>query len=300
MKCGTSSLHYYLGQHPEIEMSQPKELHFFIDKSGFDPGPFIEHPRETRTLGGDANWCRGVDWYAQHFSPKAPIRGESTVAYGFPWFRGVPERMAAVIPEAKLIYLMRNPVDRMVSHFLDYREAGRDGRPIDDALGASNNQYLAATRYRSILDAFLGRFSRPQLLLVQQDELLKRRADTLRNVFRFLEVDETYWTPEMETLRNRRASKGAAYRLAARAARRPVARPLVGRMPTAVKARAERLLSARRAITARPELSPEVEVALLQDLEPEIAGIEELTGWNLRDWRSPRGGIWTAAERRSR
>ncbi|HYH61750.1 MAG TPA: hypothetical protein VD766_07780, partial [Solirubrobacterales bacterium] len=81
MKSGTSSLHFYLGLHPGIQMSQPKELHFFIDAASFEPDPFVLAPGETAPLRGDGNWHRGEDWYRRFFDPSSPIRGESTVAY---------------------------------------------------------------------------------------------------------------------------------------------------------------------------------------------------------------------------
>ena len=56
-KCGTSTLHYYLGFHPEISASRPKELNFFIEGRG---------------------WERGVDWYRSHFDPTKPVRLESS------------------------------------------------------------------------------------------------------------------------------------------------------------------------------------------------------------------------------
>jgi hypothetical protein len=96
-KCGTTSLHEYLDEHPEISMSREKELHFFVDGK---------------------NWGRGLAWYESHFDSAAPVRGESSPGYSaFPLYRGVPERMAETIPEAKLIYLVRDPVQRIVSHY---------------------------------------------------------------------------------------------------------------------------------------------------------------------------------------
>src|SRR6059058_6332030 len=59
-KCGTSGLHYYLSLHPEVSMSRPKELNFFI----------VER-----------NWPRGTEWYAAHFEPRAIVRGESSPNY---------------------------------------------------------------------------------------------------------------------------------------------------------------------------------------------------------------------------
>src|SRR5215210_6346576 len=85
-KCGTSGLHYHLGLHPEVSMSKPKELNFFI---------------------GERNWPRGEDWYRRHFDPNAKVRGEASPNYtAFPQHVGVPERMASMVPDAKLIYVL--------------------------------------------------------------------------------------------------------------------------------------------------------------------------------------------------
>src|SRR3954453_13232385 len=71
-KCGTSGLHYYLGLHPEISMSRPKELNFFIE---------------------ERNFSRGVDWYRRHFGPAARVGGESSPKYtAYPQHEGLPER----------------------------------------------------------------------------------------------------------------------------------------------------------------------------------------------------------------
>ena len=69
LKCGTTSIHHYLGLHPEIQMSKPKELNFF-----------------TREL----NWDLGLDWYASRFDDRFKVRGESSPHYtNLPRFSGV-------------------------------------------------------------------------------------------------------------------------------------------------------------------------------------------------------------------
>src|SRR6059058_1737729 len=73
LKCGTTSLHHYLNLHPEVAMSRPKELNFFV---------------------AELNWPLGRDWYAGHFEPGAPVRGESSPHYtNRPAFAGVSQRM---------------------------------------------------------------------------------------------------------------------------------------------------------------------------------------------------------------
>src|SRR5438093_10024477 len=87
-KCGTSGLHYYLSLHPEISMSRPKELNFFI---------------------AERNWPRGVEWYRRHFDPRAQVRGESSPNYtAFPQHTGVVERLHELLPEPRLVYLIRD------------------------------------------------------------------------------------------------------------------------------------------------------------------------------------------------
>src|SRR5688500_19663917 len=64
MKCGTTSLHHYLDLHPDISMSDPKEVRFFDDPA----------------------WEERIDWYRGHFDPNAPVTGESSVYYSaYPW-----------------------------------------------------------------------------------------------------------------------------------------------------------------------------------------------------------------------
>jgi len=106
MKCGTTALHGFLDRHPEIAMSDPKELNFFF-------GP-------AAGSGDDAPWAegnrhRGVGWYRHQFPVAAPVRGESSPGYTSPSEPHVAARMAALIPGARLVYLVRDPVERAVS-----------------------------------------------------------------------------------------------------------------------------------------------------------------------------------------
>ena len=116
-KCGTTSLHEYLDRHPEIAMAREKELDFFVEQK---------------------NWSRGVDWYERQFAA-APVRGESSPSYtAYPRYRGVPERIRRIVPDAKLVYLVRDPVERA----LDVRRPGHVVRDELDALVGLGLQLL--------------------------------------------------------------------------------------------------------------------------------------------------------------
>jgi sulfotransferase family protein len=174
MKCATTSLHYYLSLHPEVEMSREKELNFFI---------------------AERNWPRGRGWYESFFTEDAAVHGEASPNYTcYPLFRGVPERMGAVIPDAKLIYVVRDPVERIVSHYWHRVAVGQERRPVEEALGDVSAAYVPRSRYYFQLERYLAHFPPSRILVVVQEELAARRRETLREVFGFLGVDDSFDT----------------------------------------------------------------------------------------------------------
>jgi Sulfotransferase domain len=140
--CGTSSLYHYLGRHPEIFMSKEKELRYFLQ---------------------EVNWGRGKEWYEAQFANGAtPVRGEVSPQYTrFPKFPGAPERMASVIPDAKLIYLVRDPIERIVSCYVDNRSTAKDDRCLREAvIEPADNLYLWESSYCMQLEQYLEHFPR--------------------------------------------------------------------------------------------------------------------------------------------
>jgi hypothetical protein len=284
-QCGTSALHYYLDLHPEVQMSKPKELNFFVTNADFDRAPFAPLPPLRPPQRAVSSWSRGVDWYASQFHASAPVRGESSVSYTLPWCPGIAERVASVVPDAKLILLVRDPVERLVSQYLNYRGLRRERRPFAEAVSGPNNAYVARSRYIANLRPFLERFPRANIYLDRQEELLERRRQTMRRIFAFLEVDEGFWSPNMERLRNTSGRKGRAYRLAERLRRRRVVGPLYRLRPEA-KWRIERWVASGRRAAARPAVEPALRRRLVGELESDIVELEELTGWDLSGWRA--------------
>jgi hypothetical protein len=189
MKCGTSALHRYLDLHPEIAMSEPKELNFFYGLDG--PSGDAWHP---------GNWHRGSAWYASHWPSAVPVRGESSPGYTSPSHIGVAERMAALLPTAKLIYLVRDPVDRALSQYRHHVADGTEFRPPEEALLDPASQYVLRGRYFDRLKPFLEVFPRAQVAIVSREELLMERRTSLRSLFGFLGVDEEFWSDGLNFL----------------------------------------------------------------------------------------------------
>src|SRR5439155_322961 len=118
-----SGLHYYLSLHPQISMSSPKELNFFI---------------------AERNYPRGLDWYRAHFDPRAKVRGESSPNYtAYAQHVGVPERMHSTVPEAKLLYMVRDPIDRIAAHWVHNFAKRREKGDLHATLLHPNTSYLA-------------------------------------------------------------------------------------------------------------------------------------------------------------
>src|SRR5919108_4032985 len=174
MKCGTNALHHLLDRHPEIAMSEPKELNFFFGPDRID--------REAWTRG---NWGRGVAWYAQHFDTPAAVRGESSPGYTSPSHPEVALRMSALVAAVRLIYLVRDPVQRAISQYHHHQAEGAETRPLEEALLDPHSQYISRSRYYDRLAPFLAHFDRQAIAIVGQEELAAQPRRTLRALFEF-------------------------------------------------------------------------------------------------------------------
>lgn len=188
MKAGTSALHRHLDRHPEVAMSEPKELNFFFGPAAGD---------SSGSWSPQGNWHRGLAWYAGHFPGTAPVRGESSPGYTSPDHPEAPARMAAVLPGAHLVYLVRDPIARAVSQFRHHRRDGAERRPIAQALLDPASQYLSRSRYAERVAPYLRCYPRAQLTVVVSERLRDAPRETLAALFAALRIDDTFWDPAM-------------------------------------------------------------------------------------------------------
>jgi len=167
MKSATTTLHKQLARQPGVVMSRPKEPNFFSD---------------------DRNYARGLDWYADHFADPAPgdLCGESSTHYSkLPTHPRAARRLARTLPAAKLLYLMRHPVDRLVSHYVHERTTGRVSGGIEAALDECPSLVdygLYAMQLRPYLDAY----GPAGVLPVFFDRLVRHPQAELERICRYL------------------------------------------------------------------------------------------------------------------
>lgn len=188
-KAGTTSLHRYLDAHPDVFMSPIKEVDFFSD------------PERT---------AAGVSWYERHFDgvTNERIVGEASPSYTmYPQAQGVPERIAAVLPDVKLIYVVRDPIERMRSQYAHFRLADYEERSIVDAL-LHDTRYLDWSRYAMQLDRYLAHFLPERILVLRSEELRDDRPAALRRAFAFLGVDPAAYDERHLTTEHHATARG--------------------------------------------------------------------------------------------
>jgi len=255
-KAGTTSLHYYLDLHPEVQMSTVKETHFFS-------GPPEGRPYELGRIESRED-------YEALFDAAVPARGEACPGYANnPFRRGVPARIRELVPDAKLIYLVRDPVARTVSHYKHRVSVNGERRPLAEVLGDCDDprrrEETCMSLYASQLDAYLEHFPAEQILVVDQAELLADRDGVLAEVFAFVGVDPEFRSAEfdaelLKTSERRAYPKGWNYFV------RRVAAPPLRRIPAPV----------RRSVRRRIEgtlFPPLPEVAVDDELRAQLEGL---------------------------
>ena len=182
MKAGTSSLHEYLHQHPQIFMSRFKE-----------PQYFAPHATRWGQMWGQGNPYPepGIDWYLRLFEDAGDVRyaGESSVSYtARPWVEDCEQRIFEFNPKARLIYLVRDPIERAISHYWYFVKDGREDRDMLTAF-RRKEEYIARSDYARQLQPYFERFPREQIHLLSVEELNIDPQATFRELFEWLSVD---------------------------------------------------------------------------------------------------------------
>jgi hypothetical protein len=272
-KAGTSSLHFYLDQHPQIQMSEPKEPRYFAGPENGLPYP----PDHIAEIGA----------YEALFDPAVAVRGESSTDYAIhPRRSGAPERIKQAVPEARLVYLVRDPVARTVSHYKMTTALLGERRSLREALGDFSDlhsPYISASLYATQLELYLRHFPAEQILLIDQADLLADRRSTLSQVFSFLSVadaiDEAALDPELLDSGDWRAYPSGYADFVSRVVA-PRLRWVPQRPRRWVRRSVERLLWQ----PVDTSVDAETRAGLEALYTPEVARLRELTGKRFATW----------------
>src|ERR687894_901132 len=195
MKSGTTALYYYLEHHPEIYMSPVKEPNFFSSQEQENAAGAVTH------IGTYQDLFRGV-------SGETAI-GEASHSYLYE--PGAAAEIRRYAPEAKLIAILRDPIDRAYSHFLHMVRSGEE--PLDDFSQALREDevglhkertfqdYIGRGLYYGQLERYFGTFPREQVRVYLYEDLSDAPISTVQDAFRFLKVDDSF-VPDVSLRRN--------------------------------------------------------------------------------------------------
>jgi hypothetical protein len=281
-KAGTTALHEWLAQHPDVFMSEVKEPCYFASD-----------------LGLPQFWSSDLSRYLSLFTEGAgaSVRGESTPSYLLS--REAARRIHAFCPEARIVIVIRNPIDAIRSVFAEARKFGLEPeRAFADALAASDAgrpelerkpggawlHYRDVVRYAEQVERYIREFPADQLYIALYDDLQTHPALISSEILNFLNVDAGI-APRLERVNERRAFRSSTVQ---RLYMRPYSRGLPSDAPRRLMPLWRILRRANLAPVSDPPLEPGLHNDLVGDLGPDIARLGELLNRDLTQWLDPK------------
>ena len=189
-KSGTTSLYHYLNEHPEISMSSQKEPDYFSDADIQNEGMYygknrIDTSKKYHSLFDD--------------NSESKLKGEASVSYLF--YKNVPQKIKSYNPEAKIIIMLRDPIDRAFSHYLmDYR-LGLVSDTFEDIIDQKSvhknaklfyQQYIELSEYANQVKRYLNVFDGKEILFIEYEDLKMDVLGIVKKTYLFLGVNQGY------------------------------------------------------------------------------------------------------------
>ena len=271
MKCGTSTLAHILKNHPDIGFSRIKEPQFF-----------------SRTK----NWKLHINEYHSLFNfCEDKIFGEASTLY-----TSYPQNNLEIWNDIyeynnnmKFLYIVRNPVDRAISHYMHNYERGFIDATIENSLKFSN--ILNTGRYFTQIKPFIDKFGLENVLILNFDDLLFNRAGVLREISGFLKIDFSKFTNYEDVHQNITIGgrkKSMNHRFVMGIINKYKLRPLIDLIPEkTIDFILEQFFSnSHRKFSKKPKLSEEYREMIINLNILDIAELEKITKKDFSKWKN--------------
>lgn len=269
MKSGTSTLAEILSMHPEVCFCQEKEPHFFSKTS---------------------DWKTNLEDYKSLYHPQEQqICGEASTTYTcYPEFnKNIWDDLYQFNPQLKLIYIMRDPVERIVSHYMHNYLRGYTSETIEKDI-LTKSTYIDRTRYFVQIRPYLHLFGHNKLLLLTLEELTNNQTITLNKIAQFLNIDEK----EFDSIENIHANKSVGetkpdvrvdnFRQSKMV---NMLRPMIPKYLRKIASNSLYQIT-QKEFTDRPIMSDSLKKVICDLLSLDINEIEKIMGRELKEWNS--------------
>lgn len=263
MKAGTTSLYETLKDHPEISFSKVKETHFFSKST---------------------DWKKELPKYHELFEKgEGMIYGEASTSYAFrPQHQNVAEKIYAYNPNMKLIYIVRNPINRSISHYMHSFAKGYTKLSIDEEV-KNNAQIIQVSRYYYQIKPYLELFGREQIYFIDFKDFIKDRQSVLKDLADFLGIDpdpllqiqEQHANPTIGVVKlHPRFGKFIQWM-----------DPFLKLWPERFRLFVKKLIvNKNRVFQEKPKMKEHTKQKIIESIEPEIPKLEKLLDKDLSSW----------------
>lgn len=288
-KAGSTSLHYYLKQHPQIFISPVKETNFFafegekLDFSG--PGD-----QESETV---RNSITNIETYLQNFDGVSDELAIGEICPSYLYVEKSPERIKHYIPDAKMIAILRNPVDRAYSNFSglvktgretlsDFSEAVHDEQFRVEKNWAPGWHHVSHGFYYQQLKRYFDLFDRDQFRIYLFEDWTSDPFSLVKDIFEFIGVDSSF-EPDLSTVYNKsgKPRSRVLYKLLSQP--NPIKDSLKPLLPRRLRSKFYSDLQNFN-LQKLPEMSPELRKNMVNIYKDDVLNLQGLIGKDLSQW----------------
>ena len=286
MKAGTTALYTALDQHPDVFMSRVKEPNFFAFA---EDEPNFQAPIDQRPEGVNHTSITDLDRYQELFAGATDEAARGEASHWYLYHPDAPANIERYVPEARLVAMLRNPVERAYSEFLHF--VRDQDEPLTDfaaTLDAEEERianhwalgrYVDRGCYDEQLERYLNRFPREQIRVYLFDDFVDDPAAIRQDLFRFIGVDSSFEPDDRRV--NASGIPQSRWLHALLTAAAPVRETVVPLLPDAL---VDWVNDLKNRNLEKPSMDPAVRARLIDTFRPHVRRLEDLLDRDLSHW----------------
>ena len=264
-RSGTTGLYNNILQHPEIDMPVKKEIHFFSHK-----------------------YEMGLDYYKSYFKNFTnSVIGEASVSYTYPHDYNIAQRICDTLGNTvKIVYMIREPVARTISHYNYYRYYGlKEDMDIEQAL-EEKPIYKGTSRYSAFISQYEEVFGRSNMHIMVFEEYIKNPLASLRDLFDFLEVDTEFIPKDADKKTNETFNYRykPLYKMYFKLSRSPLRFAIESSIDPSRRKRARNFIRSILGSSRTVTVDENIRKMLISEFRPEIEKLENILDRDLSIW----------------